>query len=227
MATNYNPKIATDGLVLCLDAANSKSYPGTGTTWTDVSGNGNNFTMVGSLSYSTLGFFTSTASTANYWKRDNFSYPTSAATLELWVRCNLGSSLDGLWSYASTAGDNNNLLFDQSNLSIFGPTGSVASGISINNGLWCQVVRVSNRTSGAEKLFVNGVEVFATTLNAGTNFTSGGTIMLGQEQDSVGGGLDSNQALEGSYSNFKIYNRILTDIEVAQNFNASRGRFGI
>ena len=41
MATNYNPAIVTDGLVMCCDAANSKSYPGSGTTFIDVSGNGN------------------------------------------------------------------------------------------------------------------------------------------------------------------------------------------
>ena len=45
MATNYNPKIVTDGLVLCLDAANTKSYSGSGTTWTDISGKSNNGTL--------------------------------------------------------------------------------------------------------------------------------------------------------------------------------------
>jgi hypothetical protein len=41
------PHIITDGLVLALDAASSRSYPGTGTTWTDLSGNGNNATLNG------------------------------------------------------------------------------------------------------------------------------------------------------------------------------------
>jgi len=42
----YGPKIVTSGLVLCLDAANKRSYPGTGTTWTDLSGNSNNGTLI-------------------------------------------------------------------------------------------------------------------------------------------------------------------------------------
>jgi len=42
MAFSYSPKIATDGLVLCLDAANNRSYPGSGTAWTDLSRGGNN-----------------------------------------------------------------------------------------------------------------------------------------------------------------------------------------
>ena len=46
MALSHSPLIVTDGLVLCLDAANKKSYSGSGTTWTDRSGNGNNGTLV-------------------------------------------------------------------------------------------------------------------------------------------------------------------------------------
>ena len=42
---NYGPKTVTNGLVLCVDAADKNSYIGSGTTWTDVSGNGNNGTL--------------------------------------------------------------------------------------------------------------------------------------------------------------------------------------
>ena len=45
MATNYNPATVSDGLVLCLDAANTKSYPGSGTAMTDMSGKGNHGTL--------------------------------------------------------------------------------------------------------------------------------------------------------------------------------------
>lgn len=51
MALAHNPKIVTDGLVLCLDAANPKSYPGSGTVWSDLSGNGNNGTLVNGVGY--------------------------------------------------------------------------------------------------------------------------------------------------------------------------------
>ena len=46
MALSHSPKIVTDGLVLCLDAGDRKSYSGSGTTWTDRSGEGNNGTLV-------------------------------------------------------------------------------------------------------------------------------------------------------------------------------------
>ena len=45
MAFRYSPKIVTDGLVLSVDAANKKSYPGSGTTWYDLSGNAINGTL--------------------------------------------------------------------------------------------------------------------------------------------------------------------------------------
>ena len=48
MSLHHSPKIITDGLVLCLDARNTKSYPGTGTTWYDISGNNNHATLVDS-----------------------------------------------------------------------------------------------------------------------------------------------------------------------------------
>ena len=52
MGISYNPKIVTNGLVLCLDAANAKSYPGSGTAWTDLSGLGNTGTLTNGPTYS-------------------------------------------------------------------------------------------------------------------------------------------------------------------------------
>ena len=52
MATNYNPTIVTDGLKVCFDAANPKSYPGSGTTWYDLSGNDNHGTLLNEPSFS-------------------------------------------------------------------------------------------------------------------------------------------------------------------------------
>jgi hypothetical protein len=57
MATQYSPRVVTDSLVLTLDAGNIKSYPGNGTTWNDVSGNGRHFTWSASPSWNTAGYF--------------------------------------------------------------------------------------------------------------------------------------------------------------------------
>jgi hypothetical protein len=55
MGVAYNSRVVTDGLVLCLDAANPKSYPGSGTTWTDLSGNNINASLVNGPTYSSSG----------------------------------------------------------------------------------------------------------------------------------------------------------------------------
>ena len=52
MSLSHLPKIVTNGLVLCLDASDIKSYPKSGTTWFDRSGNGNNGTLVNGVGYS-------------------------------------------------------------------------------------------------------------------------------------------------------------------------------
>jgi len=51
MGAAAGPDIVEDGLVLCLDAANPKSYPGSGNTWTDLRGNGNDGTLVNGVGY--------------------------------------------------------------------------------------------------------------------------------------------------------------------------------
>ena len=52
MSLHHNPRIVTDGLILALDTANPKSYPGSGTTWYDLSGNNYHASFVGSVGYS-------------------------------------------------------------------------------------------------------------------------------------------------------------------------------
>jgi uncharacterized delta-60 repeat protein len=76
LAIHYNSKISTDGLVLCLDAANSKSYPGSGTTWTDLSGNGNNGTLTNGPTYNS-----SNLGSLSFDGIDDYSTLTSNYTL--------------------------------------------------------------------------------------------------------------------------------------------------
>jgi hypothetical protein len=222
----YGPQIVRNGLVLTLDAADKNSYPGSGTSVLDVSGNNNALTINGSPTYSvSQGWTFTNGSTSNYMIRNPITMPTTTLTLEVWCKTTIGGT--GIVSYASTAADNDWLLFDPSNLSLYTANGAVASGISITDGKWKQVVRTSNRSTGAEVLYVNGVSVYTTTLAAGALVTSGGALVLAQEQDSVGGGFDPAQAFGGNISIVKLYNRELSATEVLQNYNATKTRFGL
>lgn len=103
MGVAYNPRIVTDGLVLALDAGNPKSYPGSGTTWTDLSGNGYDATQTGSrVSYNSTesaweftGTFDTTAD-GIYITGLNYVTGSSDAisnlTIESWIKCNSGTT---------------------------------------------------------------------------------------------------------------------------------------
>lgn len=226
MAIAYNTSSATDGLVFYLDATNIKSYPGSGTTWSDISGNGNNFTIFGSPTYSsTNGWTLDNGATSKYMIKNPIAMPTSALSYEVWCRTTVGST--AILSYASSAADNDFLLFAPENLSLYVGVTAVGSGINITDGNWRQIVRTSNRVSGDERLYINGSLSYNTTLGAGTLVTTNGSFVIGQEQDSVGGTFDPNQAFGGNIAIVKLYRKVLTATEVAQNFEASRGRFGI
>jgi len=87
MATSYSPKIITDGLVLCLDAADRKSYSGSGSTWTDRSGNGNDFTGYNSPAFSSDNGGNIAFDGTNEWY-ETTNLGLSDHTKEVWFRSN-------------------------------------------------------------------------------------------------------------------------------------------
>jgi len=98
MGVSYNPKIVKDGLVLYLDAGNTKSYPGSGTTWTDLSGNGNNGTLNGpSYNSNLLGTFVLDG------VDDYATLPTITLTnftIQIWCKIT-GSNLNMITNFSS------------------------------------------------------------------------------------------------------------------------------
>lgn len=226
MSISYNSTITTTGLLLCIDSYNPRSFNGSGSTAIDVSGNDNNMTIGGSPTFSaSQGWTFTNGSTSTYMIKNPISMPTTTCSYEIWCKTTIGGT--AIISYASSAADNDFLLFDPSSLGLYVGLTAVSSGVSITDGNWKQVVRTSNRTTGAETLYINGVSQFSTTLSAGTSITTGGSLVLAQEQDSIGGSFDPNQAFGGNISIFRLYNTVLTADQVLQNFNASRTRFGI
>ena len=223
----HSPKIVMDGLVLCLDAGNGRSYPGSGTTWSDLSGNGNHFQLQGSPSFDSIeGFTFVNGTTSTYAISSSFSIPQTELTIEVWYKTS-SSSGTGIVSHATSNNDNQMLLFNPSSVSLYGPVGAKDSGVDTADGVWHQVTRTSLRSSGLEELYLDGTKVYSSTLAAGTNFTTDGTFVIAQEQDSVGGGFSASQAFGGQIANIKLYNRALSQDEIKQNFNALRGRFGL
>ena len=87
MAISGGPDTVEQGLILSLDAANVKSYPGTGTTWYDLSGNGHNFALNNSPTFSN-GTFTFDGSTqyARILSSGLNLDPTGIRTIEIWTK---------------------------------------------------------------------------------------------------------------------------------------------
>ena len=231
MARSSGGKIVTDGLVLALDAANDKSYPGTGTTWTDLSGNGNNGTLVNGVGYNSGNSGSLTFDGSNDYVGVG-DIGIDFGGIDVWVYLN--NTITSSTSHMSLLGYGD---YTQSQISFGAASGyatdetmTILQGTSgnygrtyikdtINSG-WNNIVIQWNGSNfdfyinGASKTTYNGTQgqAIQETMN---DFRLGDT--------SGAGGTTFN----GKISITKIYNRALTDSEVLQNFNATRGRFGI
>ena len=200
MGIAYNPSIVRDGLVLYLDAANPKSYPGSGTTWTDLSGNGNTHTVTGSPTYSsgkfTLngsnGFVKSSAMTGVSTTNTVVLWYSTTDVQELWVKGNQNAG------YYLSASYNNNYYHAL--------CGTPTNYIDLNT--------VTNPyTAGYKDGNYHMWEAKNVDFSSWTYY----------EWFLYGGGWN----LVGDVSVIMIYNKILTSEESIKNFHALGSRYGI
>lgn len=229
MSAEAGPNIIYTGLMFCVDAANPRSYPGSGTTLFDIAGT-NNMTIYGSPTYNAAGYFTlGTDQTTQYIMNSLFPHPTTAVTYNVWFRSNFAGPVQTPFTY-SVAGDNQ-MLFYIPNSTTFVPhplgnnTWTVATSNMAN--VWVNATWTRDSASGVNILYRNGIQVGTFTASAGTNIVTNGYLIIGQESDAPGGGFDPNQNLDGDFSHLSIYNRVLSPEEALQNFNAMKGRYGL
>ena len=227
MAIAYNSSIVTNGLVLCVDAGNPRSYSGTGTQWNDATSSGFNFTLINAPTYSSsnLGSFTfdgvNEIATAGY----NTALDTQTPTVEVWVRTN-ATTQNGFW-FEKGAVNSQYALFQEGALikwrmNIGGITELATTTASfMNTSNWFQVV--GTYTSGSRILYINGVQVNSDT-QTGTIATNSSGMSIGAYGGNSGG---TGYFYNGALSICRVYNRVLPAAEVLQNFNATRGRYGI
>lgn len=220
MISHYS-KLITDGLVLCLDAGNKTSYSGSGNTWFDLSNNKKNATLINSPSYSSsnLGFFTCN-STQNF----TISNPLNQSALsQSWTVIS--------WLNIDTVtGGNERYLISGLNLGLavewydVGPLLYLNSGANdyysygsnIEGSGWIMLSFLFRNSDAYRKIYKNKTDI---TTAGGPNLTS---TPSGQSSTFT---IANN--MRGKISSLLIYNRVLSVDELAQNFNVSRGRFGI
>lgn len=223
--------IVTDGLKLYLDASNPASYPGSGTTWFDLSGNGNNGTMVNgvvplsnAMQFDGVNDYVTLGNVLNIGL-DDFSYAFYSDLKQA-----TGKGLFGKTIYAGTIGrwgvftDSGDILCYAQNIAISDIVTSAAP--YLNNGVHYFEVTISR--FGQMKLYINRVLVGSTNCSNPTlNATTTGHLFIGAYGDPNGllpqGGWYNNIIFNDAY----IYNRLLTDDERTKNFNATRIKYGL
>ena len=225
------PNIVEEGLVLVLDAANTKSYPGSGTTWTDLSGNGYNGTLTNATFNSSNRGTISFDGTNDYvLLTDGSRWFTNQWAYEFAVKFNgnSGTYQGILWGEGVTGGGSGyQKLFTLYNYSYFHyriynsttswtNTNYTPSGFtptSYNHLVW-------QFNNGTTNIFINGSLVHTDTSRGAYSGGTDSPLYIGCRNDLA-------YDLNGQIGFMKRYNRILTASEVLQNYNATKSRFGL
>ena len=234
MATKYSPKIITNGLVLSLDAANDKSYPRSGTTWSDLSGNNNNGTLTNGPTFNAgnQGSIVFDGVDDYVTKTSWISPPTNTLTIGCWVKFSdnlndryllsfgrdIGGSTGGLALFAYGFNSISDVLIFEFGSGI----GRVSSGIVPSLNIWYYLIVTADATN--VKFYLNG-ELKNTSSQGSGAITSSPTLSIGSYVNSSG--TPGTYFYAGNISQVSIYSRALTATEVLQNYNATKSRFGL
>ena len=235
MGIDVGPIEITDGLVMYLDAANTKSFSGSGSTWYDMSGNANHATIVNSPTYSNLknGAFSVDNVGTNYFSLDSkvSMINANAGTVGGWVRFSAapsgvnyvfvsygGNAAGGgfLLIYTGLDGANRGLTFQ-----VFGGSisPSVDSGLSYaasSSYAGQDIHMMATWTTSEVKLYLNGL--------LQTNFANNAAIPT-QSTLRISSENGRTRGVNGYVYNCSIYNRALSATEILQNYNATKGRY--
>jgi hypothetical protein len=224
MATHFAfGKIVTNGLVLALDVADKNSYPGSGTTWRDMSENNITGSLINNPTFNTsnggnFGFVTD-----DYIiMEENSALNTQTPSVEVWIKTN-ATNQNGFWFEKGTVNsqyslfqESTNIVWRQSDRSQYTNT---ATYITTTN--WAQIV--GTYTSGDRKTYINGILI--------TSDTQTGAVSTNTNGMSIGvyGGFSGGRGYyyNGNLAIVRVYNRILSASEILQNYNAQKSRFNL
>jgi hypothetical protein len=224
MSFNFSPKVVTDGLVLYLDAANTKSYTSGSTTWNDMSRGGNNGTLVNGPTFSSTNggcmVFDGIDDFVSIPNPLNQSNLLQEWSVSAWInittktrQCLLGNFNTNL--YVSYFDSSQSLLYLNQGVDDYYTYGGNLSNIG-----WVLATFRFKNSTGQRTIYRNGTNISTT----GPNFTSTpkgiqSTLTIGYNIANAAAGF------QGSLSNIMIYNRYITDQEILQNYNATKSRF--
>jgi hypothetical protein len=242
----YYGNTVTNGLVLSLDAAKRDSYPGSGTAWRDISGNGNNGTLTNGPTFNSDNggsfVFDGVDDYVNVIQSSTYQFTnTSAFSLSAWINVTSSGDFNAVISYALGSGDFRGYyltLISSASIPPFGNRirsftfdyydgtnfrGIMGDDNSITFGSWVMITATSETNSvNGMKIYQNGSLVSYINRGVATpnsiNYT-GLPLRIGSRENIA--------FLKGSVANVQIYNRTLSASEILQNYNAQKSRYGL
>ena len=230
MSLSHSPQIITTGLVYCLDAANLKSYSGSGATWGDLATK-NDATLQNSPSYNATnnGYLSFTSAGSKYatsatpgnlstWTAETLVRFTASYSTK--VSMVVGGAYDLVSKLNFTIGTNNASTNYNIAVGFFDGSWHNTTGVAYTTNTW---VHITGTYDGATvKQFTNGSQVQSLSY-AGTP-ASGGQIRINRRWDDV---VSVGNLFDTDIGVIRVYNRALSNTEIQQNFNATRGRYGL
>ena len=241
MAThNGSLPIVTRGLKCLLDGQDKNSYPGSGTTWTDVTGNGNNATLVNTPTHVGNGFDFDAASdeSATIAHSDDLDPKTNGGEITLagvmsygtgpdssnggWLCQNGGTDSDFVWHLGRPNGTTKIKMFVGTSNSFAGITGGTNIGTATKI-----YFHAAFKTDGTMQLYINE------SLDASRSSSSGAFTYNTETAGIVLGAQSSNGSARAGFHtdptlySVAMYNKFLTDEERLQNYNAYKKRYGL
>lgn len=226
------PNIVKEGLVLYLDAASGTSYSpyNSGTTWKDISGNNNNGTLTNGPVYNTAngGSFVFDG-TNDYTSLSTFIIPTASFSCESFFQwANIGSDRGSIFSLNYNFPTSGYLIRQRDDSSgkfvVWSDNGAetnVFSTTALTANTWNNVAVI--QTQGTCSIYINGILDSSQALQNPV-LNQSYPILLGTRAFSGG---SAGAYLTGRISIARLYNRALSAQEVLQNYNATKGRFGL
>jgi hypothetical protein len=214
---------------LCLDAANTKSYPGSGTSWVDLSGNGNNGTLTNGPTFNSANSGSIVFDGSNDYVDFYAPNLNTIATVEMWCKIGAGySSSTGKmffgWYRHSVWCGSGNLGYNTSNGDVYGISSSTVSSLGLVDNWKHYVFEMRADVSYTNnKIYINATpqtlsQLLATENSGWRNFNGGAGRIAAWS-------FDINYCMPMNCASFRVYNRILSPAEILQNYNATKGRF--
>jgi len=224
MGTKYNPRVVTNGLSVYVDAANPRSYPGTGNTWYNLVTGAIGGTMVG-VGYSTLngGYFNfSGLQHMTFASTPPVGQSTLSSTVEIVAYRNNTGGFEVMFGGGNTTNNQAYYFGNRQNSSNFMNAyyaNDLDTATPTTNVAWNHYVATYDNATGRRATYYNGTllgqNVSGVTNTSASVFTIGAFNLLGTP----------TYHFSGRIAFTKIYNRALTAQEILQNYNATKQRY--